>query len=52
MIAIASAISTQTTAQTATKTHPSGNGLIPGKRLARVHSFPDVPARQISLRNE
>ena len=40
MIAIASAISTQTTAQTATKTHPSGNGLIPGKRLDWPRSFP------------
>src|SRR4249919_688657 len=40
MIAIASAISTQTTAQTVTKNHPSGNGLIPGKRLDEPSSFP------------
>ncbi len=36
---IASASSTQTIAQTATKNHPSGTGLIPGKRLDAPDSF-------------
>ena len=40
MTAIAIAISTQTTAQTATKNQPSVSGLISGKRLDRPRSFP------------
>ena len=53
MIAIASAISTQTTAHTVTKYHPSGDGLIPAKRVDEPRSFPRVTtARRISLRYE
>ena len=53
MIAIASAISTQTTAQTATKNHPSGNGLIPGKRLDEPSILSRATAAsEISLRKE
>jgi hypothetical protein len=50
---IATAKSTQTTAHTATKNHPSGNGgLIPGKRLDTARSFPAFARdTQISLRN-
>ena len=39
---IASASSTQMTAHTATKNQPSGSDLIPGKRLDRPRSFPEI----------
>ena len=39
MAMIVTASSTHTIAQTATNNHPSGIGLMPGKRLDRAHSF-------------
>ena len=44
MIAIAIAISTQTTAHAVTRNQPSGSGLMPGKRLDGSRSFPEVAA--------
>ena len=40
---IATASLTHTIAQTATTNHPSGIGLIPGKRLDGPRSFPTCP---------
>ena len=44
MIAMAIAISTQTTAQTVTRNQPSGSGLMLGKRLDGPRFFPEVAA--------